>query len=778
MAAAVLALVVGTVASLLFAFEARRQADIATDWARKLEEQATELKEQTRRAQEKEEEATRVLLSGLLIPFGRNQLLLGSPLDGAEWEVVRHIRAAPVPIRLRFLEAALREPDAARRVGRRADWIAHAIVGSDRAVRAEAAQRIVQRIQDPETPQEVLLACARFGLSVNLKDRVWAERSAAAVVVALCDPTTSGVDYPYLAETLAAVSELLPPTRAAEHAAQVIDGFLPLLQDPNKLLLAFEQIGQAVVVISPWLDADAAARTAAALGTSIRQPASYPITWESLARALAAVCRRLPPPDATAHRDRMVDLILEISSATPVKDKTLDYRARVRTLLPLCGGLDATRSARVADAILAILGDSETIGFINSALLLHKDVADVLTAVTERLDARGNLRAAEELIRVLRKADDRLVPPEELKMVLLSVSRRLDAAGTGRVAEAVIAAVGDPETSVEGRTAFAGFLVAVGDRLDPARAEFLERALVDSLLADLANVKPSRLPSGIRLCQSLSAVCRRPGTQSAVRATGALTEIICNPQTPIEMLEPLVTALVQVGGQMPREEATARVNRAIAVLDTLWRTRTKPLERVVVARALTAAWKGLGTTEASDRARRVVADLEDLTGDPKLVPFEHSRLPLALAAAYEHLEPAEKAARANRHLAAHAKTLLAALRNSKLDFATGQLAGALVVICVHLDRPEAGRVFDALLTVLNDPERDRYPLAFHKEMIKKAIVRLDEADLRRILGHLHAAGHLQRVILDALGEAKQCSFRNTWDYLDRTASHENATSVP
>jgi hypothetical protein len=402
----------------------------------------------------------------------------------------------------------------------------------------------------------------------------------------------------------------------------------------------------------------------------------------------------------------------------------------------------------------------------------------VLTSVTERLDGPGNLRAAEELIRVLRKADGMVMPPEELRIALVSVSRRLDAAGTARVAEAVIAAVRDPETSVEGRTAFAVLLVAVGDRLDPARADSLERALVDSLLADLANVRPSRLPSGIRLCQSLAAVCRRPGQKSAVHAAEALTEIIRNPQTPLEMLEPLVAALVQVGGQMAREEASPRVNRAIAVLDTLWRTRTKPLERVALAEALAAAWKGVGTTGASDHARRVVAGLEDLTRDPKLVPFEHSRLPLALAAAYEHLDPAEKAARANTHLAAHANTLLAALRNSKNYVATGQLAGALVALCVHLDRPEAVRVFDALLTALSDPDRERYPLAFHKEMIKKAIARLDEADVRRILGHLHAAGGLQRVILDALGEAKHCSFRNTWDYLDRTTSHENAASVP
>ena len=301
-AVAVLVLVVGTVASLLFAFEASRQADVAKDRAGKLEQQAIELKAQTlaakknaRRAREKEEEATRVFLSGLLIPLGHGQFHFTAPTAGAECEVARYLRAAPVTIRLQFLEMALRDSDAARRVGLGAYWIMHAIVGCDRAVRAEVEQRIVRRIQEPETPQEVRLACARCGVMLNIKDGAWADRSAAAVVAAVRDPATPPLDYPGLVETLVAVCELLPRARAAEHAAQVVDGFLPLLQDPSKLRLVYQQIGQAVEVISPWLDADAAARAATALGAGIRQFASNPHAWEPLAKALAAVGRRLPP---------------------------------------------------------------------------------------------------------------------------------------------------------------------------------------------------------------------------------------------------------------------------------------------------------------------------------------------------------------------------------------------------------------------------------------------------------------------------------------------------
>jgi hypothetical protein len=164
------------------------------------------------------------------------------------------------------------------------------------------------------------------------------------------------------------------------------------------------------------------------------------------------------------------------------------------------------------------------------------------------------------------------------------------------------------------------------------------------------------------------------------------------------------------------------------------------------------------------------------------MPFEQHRLARALAVAYGHLGPAERAARSKTLLAAHANTLLAALRDPKNNFnlmTLSQSAGSLVALCVLLDRPEAVRVFDALLTVLSDPATQRYRLGyqleFQEESVRKLLSRLDEADLRRLLDHPLAVGRLQRIILDALGELKHCSFRNTWDYLDRTASHENVS---
>src|SRR5262249_1338921 len=83
-AVAVLALVAGTVASLLFALEAGRQAT-------ELKAQTRAAEEAARRAQDNEEKATRVLVSSWLNAIGRNPRPLTSALDPVEGDVVRQL---------------------------------------------------------------------------------------------------------------------------------------------------------------------------------------------------------------------------------------------------------------------------------------------------------------------------------------------------------------------------------------------------------------------------------------------------------------------------------------------------------------------------------------------------------------------------------------------------------------------------------------------------------------------------------------------------------------
>ncbi|HME90496.1 MAG TPA: hypothetical protein VKE49_03680, partial [Myxococcaceae bacterium] len=692
------------------------------------------------------------------------------PLDAGEAEALRQLRATGVPIRLQFLEASLRDPQTARRVGRRADWVIQAIVGCDRARRAEVRQLLVRRIQEQEAPQEVLLACAQLGLAMNLDDRVWAERAAAALNVELRDPLTERDDYPKLAESLATVCEYLPPTQAADHAARALDFFLARLQDPAGLVLAYNQLAQAIAALNRWPDAAAATRAAEAIEALVRRPRTHPITWPSLSKALVAVCRRLPPSEAAAAVNRTVDFILETRRTTTEK---FHCHFHAEALGVLCGRLDADRAARAAEAIIAILGDSEMIGSARHEYISHIGIAAVLPAVVERLDPPGCLRAAEGLVLVLRKSGNIFVTIEQLRTALVSLCRRLDAAGAARVTDAMVAAVRDPETSVDVRTLFADALVALS-QLDPAQAAALESALVDSLIGNLADARSLLVVP--RLARALGSVCGRPGAKRTARAAEALSAAIRDPKTPLELLKPLAAALAVVNGQLPSGEAAAHARQVVDVLGSLWVARTKPLERASLAEAMAALWPRLTPTEAAAHARRVSAELEEAFRDPKASPIEVARLMEALTEVWTYLDPAERVVRAN----SAGDTLIAAIRRPRNDAVTvGPLSQALTTLCASLDRPGVVRVARVQITVFSDLNTERYRNAFHliQNQFKQVAARLDERELQQLLEHPLAAGRLQRTILDVLGGLKHRSFRNTWDYLDGIASNGNGTVV-
>jgi hypothetical protein len=768
--AAALALVAGTVASALFAGAAFRQAHLATERAGELEQQARALEVQTRtaeanarRAAEKENEAARalaeverVLVAGLLIPIGRNGHLMSiTPIDPAEADALCQLRAASPHVRVLFLETALRDPESAQRVGRRPDWVIQALVGHDRALRADAGRVLVRRIQEPAVPQEVALACARLGLALNLDDRVWVGRAAEVLGVALCDPLTEREDYPSLAEALATVSEHLPPTRAADHASRALDALFAVLREPNGRLLAHQYFGRAVVALSRHLEAGAATRAAEALGAVIRESGSFPPAWTSFAEALAALCRRLPPSEAAAVVKGTVDFLIEGRSTTKTKAHHLYY---ARALSALRGHLDAGGVARVAGALTGALSETEP--------LVRGLVAETLSGVAGRLDAPEALRAAETLVGAMRQSGPPVGGADHLRAALVSVCRRLDADGLASTAEALAAAVRDPETPGPALAPLADALAVVLNRLEPARAESVERASADALIARLAD--PKAPSAGGVVARALGSVCGRPGATGAARAAKALTTVIRDPQTPLEALGPLASALAVVCGQLDPREASCRAEQAVDVLDSLWATRTGPPERFYLAQALAAVWVLLDPTEAAARANRVAIDLAPALRDSTTSSSELHRLAGALSVVCGHLGPAERIAHANSAVDA----LSATLRARKNDMVTtAVLPDALATLGARLDGPGTARVADNLLTTLGDPAVQRYGTFIIERTFKTIAPRLEERDLQRFLERPLAAGALQRTILDALGGARNLHFRNTWDYLDRTGTN-------
>src|SRR5262249_55636652 len=133
------------------------------------------------------------------------------------------------------------------------------------------------------------------------------------------------------------------------------------------------------------------------------------------------------------------------------------------------------------------------------------------------------------------------------------------------------------------------------------------------------------------------------------------------------------------------------------------------------------------------------------------------------------ISPAERTAHSKALLASHVDTILVTLRKPNQNPGPSvRFAESLVAYCKLVDPPEAARVFEAFLPTLHDVYSQSSWRRYGP--IHDAIFRLDEAVLRRLLEHPLAVGGIQRIILDALGEQRHCTFRNTWDYLDRTGS--------
>jgi hypothetical protein len=380
------------------------------------------------------------------------------------------------------------------------------------------------------------------------------------------------------------------------------------------------------------------------------------------------------------------------------------------------------------------------------------------------------MEATENLVLVLRKAGNITMAKEELRAALVAVCRRLDAAGAARVAEGMAAATRDPKTSVPVRTLFADAHAVLAGRLTPDQAASLESALVDSLLADLADAK-SRDFRGL-LGQALTKACGRPGATGAACAAAAVAAAIRDPQTPLTTLKPLAAALALVSGQLAPKEASSHAKQAVDVLDALWVAKAAPLDRASVAEALAAVWTRLDTADAAARAKRAAADLEDALRHSKDAPDELYRLAEALTAVYNHFGPDERSGRAS----AIADALVTALRKPRDDpWKIFHLSEALAGLFAHLDRSSVVRVTDAVFTVLGGPDVPQFRFENHEKLFKEVAARLDERDLQRLLDHPLAVGRVQRVLLDSLAGSRNRAFRNTWDYLDATESNGKGT---
>src|SRR5262249_13145583 len=151
---------------------------VSTYFAVKANRQAAEARGHEREATAAREEAEAALVDGLLRPVGREE----DRVSPVEADALGRL-AGPTNdrLRLRFLDAALAGPQAARRLSRRAPMAAHAAVGLSVGRRRRALALVRARLAEPGVGLRVRVACVAVGAALQDTDEAFGRHALRTV---------------------------------------------------------------------------------------------------------------------------------------------------------------------------------------------------------------------------------------------------------------------------------------------------------------------------------------------------------------------------------------------------------------------------------------------------------------------------------------------------------------------------------------------------------------------------------------------------------------------
>jgi hypothetical protein len=253
------------------------------------------------------DETEAILVEGLLRPIGRKE----DPVEPAELEALAKLAGLTSDtIRLRFLEAALSDPNTARRVALRADRVVTALVGASWERHRQIGEWFQRRLRQPGQPLEIRAACARHLAAMEIVDDEVIRGTADWFRSELGKWWQTGI----LERTgLFAVLEILPPEiarRHADEAAQVVLAEMTGNQDSGVAELA--EVLAALSGLLGEVQAEASAR--AVLGAMPKVTHEFAI--QRISQALASLAGRLSQEQAQEYADRGARMLLAAMDKT------------------------------------------------------------------------------------------------------------------------------------------------------------------------------------------------------------------------------------------------------------------------------------------------------------------------------------------------------------------------------------------------------------------------------------------------------------------------------
>ncbi len=344
-----------------------------------------------RLADESASEAEKTQIASLLMPIGQKSFQL---LDPIEREALVQLGNLPSErTRMRFLETALSEPATAQRIGLCTDWVIQASVGLNQKLRRDVTQLLTRRIQDPDAPRAVTMACIQLGLVLNVQDRAWTERTSHVLMGSLSSDNTQQTRSPV----------------SSERALDLMMESMLNAQSGNTI--SFYSTNQLLAAVTERLDSTTALEKSSVLVTAMRDAKSAGIV-ASLEQGLVALTARLDTEGTSKLASQILDALRDSKNGPARQSLT-------RCFVMLSERQNDTSKREAIELLLADMKDASNpqmliSGVQNlmrfSTLLNVQQIEQTVKKLVDALSEPRNSYAAPQLALALMSLAPRLNP--------------------------------------------------------------------------------------------------------------------------------------------------------------------------------------------------------------------------------------------------------------------------------------------------------------------------------------------------------------------------------
>ncbi len=550
-AAAVLAMVSGTVVSLQFAHQANRQAEVAR-------EKEAEANEKAQALREAHEQILQTLAAGLLRPLGHAQAF--DRLNDFELRALADLATVPRDfdgVRLLIFEHALQRPETAGQLERRLEPILIAAIGLDAHKRQQLLDGVSRRLADPATPPDARRVSARLAVALDADDpalvaaayaglldaagrvtdydtlrllaadygrlasrldgkaaRAGATAVAERLAAAINEKSGDDDDLRALAESYLGLEARLDPAKARELSAAVSRRLLAAIPDAREVV-NLKALAELLGRLSRHFGQAEADEVSDKLLDYLTTKTGNPEVLEALANLVRQVAEK---QDAETRKTAIAATSARLRDRLGEVKEGLELKTLARAFVRLGAGSDAEVSA-AAGRVLEALAQAED-AFAREAL------ADAFATLAPRLDRKA---AADGAAKALRQVLDAMADGadeftlEPLARAAARLAGAADAAEARQAAARLAGLMGksDDPGALE---PLAAALAALLGRLDAAAAQGVAAPVVTHVLGLMG--KAENGDDRLRLLRTFSPLAGRLGDSAARSARAAAAKCL------------------------------------------------------------------------------------------------------------------------------------------------------------------------------------------------------------------------------------------------------------